>query len=103
MRIDSERMLGELRRHGMTQHDLAQAAGVGDVSICRYINGERTPRSDVIVRLANALNVSTGYLMGFDMKPEEAYADTRSAILSNGPMWSGEQVTELLKLLVGFM
>lgn len=42
---------------GMSQEQLASAAGVSRISIVRYESGERIPDLDVAVRIANALGV----------------------------------------------
>ena len=52
---------------GMTQKELSIKSNITESSISKYLNGERTPRVDVIVSLANALNVSVDYLLGNDV------------------------------------
>lgn len=40
---------------GMSQEDLAKAAGVSRVAIARYESGERVPSVIIAARIANAL------------------------------------------------
>lgn len=48
---------------GMTQGSLAEAAGVGRVTLVRIENGEQSPRYETIVALANALGRPTADLL----------------------------------------
>lgn len=48
---------------GMSQEQLAVAAGVSRISIVRYENGERSPDVDVAIRIANALGVKVDDLI----------------------------------------
>ncbi len=58
------------RARGLTQPDVAAAAGVTQEAISRYENGQRVPDDDVVARLAAALGVtpellrSTGRMKG---------------------------------------
>ena len=55
----------ELReKRGYTQQQLAEKVGTTNVTICRYINGERVPRIDVASKIAAIFNVSLDYLLG---------------------------------------
>lgn len=64
MSIFSERVAALMSEHGLNQKDLAAKAGVTESAISYYLKGVRTPRSDVLTRIANALNTSTDYLLG---------------------------------------
>jgi len=48
---------------GMTQGSLAEAAGVGRVTLVRIENGEQSPRYETLVALANALGRPTADLL----------------------------------------
>lgn len=49
---------------GINQKELAKKAEVTEASLSRYENGVREPKSAVLTRLADALEVSTDYLLG---------------------------------------
>ena len=53
-----------LDEHNMSQTQLAKKVGTTNVTICRYINGERIPRIDVASKIASVFNVSLDYLLG---------------------------------------
>ena len=48
----------------MTQADLARAIGLPPSSIAHFESGARKPSFDNLRKLANALNVTTDYLVG---------------------------------------
>ena len=60
----SYRLTVLLDEHNMYQTQLAKKVGTTNVTICRYINGERIPRIDVASKIASVFNVSLDYLLG---------------------------------------
>ena len=60
----------ELRR--MAQVDLAKATGLPPSSIAHFEGGTRKPSFDNLRKLANALNVTTDYLLGRADQPDVA-------------------------------
>ena len=60
----SYRLTVLLDEHNMSQTQLAKKVGTTNVTICRYINGERIPRIDVVSKIASVFNVSLDYLLG---------------------------------------
>ena len=59
----SYRLTVLLDENNMTQTQLAQKIGTSNVTICRYLTGERTPRIDVLTKIAYVFNVSLDYLL----------------------------------------
>lgn len=66
-----ERLKEMRERRGLSQTDLEQIAGISNMQISRYESGKSEPTPEVIVKLANGLNVTTDYLLGLVSKPEE--------------------------------
>lgn len=60
----SYRLTVLLDEHNMSQTQLAKKVGTTNVTICRYINGERIPRIDVASKIASVFNVSLDYFLG---------------------------------------
>lgn len=48
----------------MTQIQLAQKIDITNVTISRYLSGERKPRIEIVTKIANVFSVSTDYLLG---------------------------------------
>ena len=60
----SYRLTVLLDESNMSQIQLAKKVGTTNVTICRYINGERIPRIDLVSKIAAVFNVSLDYLLG---------------------------------------
>ncbi|MCM8900524.1 helix-turn-helix transcriptional regulator [Caldicoprobacter algeriensis] len=65
MDIFIKRLQELLDEKDMTQRELAERIGVTEVTISRYINGERKPRIDIIGKIAEVFGVSIDYLLGY--------------------------------------
>jgi transcriptional regulator with XRE-family HTH domain len=96
------RKLAELREQfGMTQQDLATAAGVAQATISRIERGVLPqPKLDVLRRLAEALHVTVDYLADRteEMSPSDVVsADPRAQAIFRGYQdLSEEQKTALI-------
>lgn len=67
--------ISRARRHlNINQKELAQKANITEASLSRYENGIREPKSAVLTRLAEALEVSTDYLLG--LSEDRTYEDS---------------------------
>ena len=62
-------------RKGWTQDDLAEAAGIHRVTIAKYEAGKVEPKSTSLSRLAAALEVEAGFLLGESDKMTEQDRD----------------------------
>ena len=60
----SERISELMKVSRLNQKELAAKAGVTESAMSYYVKGERTPRSDVLTRIAKALGTTTDYLLG---------------------------------------
>ena len=49
---------------GINQRTLAGRIGVTEVSVSRYINGERTPKAPILIKIAKELKTTPTELMG---------------------------------------
>lgn len=63
----SKRIREALQLRGMTQADLCRATGIPKSAMSQYCNGGLVPRQDRTYLIANALNVSEAWLMGFNV------------------------------------
>jgi transcriptional regulator with XRE-family HTH domain len=59
-----------MRIRQLKQADLARATGLAKGGISNYITGRYEPKSDVISKLAKALNCSEMWLWGYDVPME---------------------------------
>lgn len=65
--IIKDRLREALNAHSMSPTDLSRACGLNKSTICRYLSGERIPRTDAIHKMAAALNVNPSWLLGYDV------------------------------------
>ncbi len=82
---------------GMTQTQLAKAARLTPAAISQFESGTRKPAFDTLSSLADALKVTTDYLLG---KKEQGYndllADPKVSIMFRGIMELSEKDKEAL-------
>lgn len=64
MSIFSERISELMKINRLSQKELAAKVGVTESAMSYYVKGERTPRSDVLSRIAKTLGTTTDYLLG---------------------------------------
>lgn len=64
MSIFSDRISLLLSQNNLSQKELAIKAGVTESAMSYYVKGGRTPRGEVLSRIAKALNSTTDYLLG---------------------------------------
>jgi len=53
-----------LNQRGINQKMLAEMSNTTEATISRYLTSDRTPRIALVISIAQALNVSTDYLLG---------------------------------------
>ena len=100
--IIGKRIAGLLREQGKTQRALAEQVGTTEVSISRYIKGDRVPKGPVLVNIAKALHTTTDYLLGNEQDsndPDLEYNYTQRAIARNANRWSKKQKLGLVNAL----
>ena len=100
--IIGERIAGLLREQGKTQRELAEQVGTTEVSMSRYIKGDRVPKGPILANIAKALHTTTDYLVGNEKDsndPELEYNYTQRAIARNANRWSKKQKLNLVNAL----
>lgn len=61
--LDTEKLKTLLKRQEMTQRELAEKAGTTEVSVSRYLRGQRTPRLLTLAAIAQVLGASIDDLL----------------------------------------
>lgn len=62
-----DRLVEGLAFRGMKATDLANKTGINKTTISYYMNGKTVPRSSKLYLIAQALNVSEAWLLGYDV------------------------------------
>ena len=75
---------------------------VSEVSMSRYIHGERMPKGDVLVKIAKALQTTPEYLTGIEDEkdPQYAFYQVWSIIHVHGKYWDNDTKTTLIQKLL---
>lgn len=81
----SKRLKEAMQIRQMKQADLARSTGLAKGGISNYVTGRYEPKSDVISKLAKALNCSEMWLWGYDVPMErQEIVSPEEPILSEG-------------------
>lgn len=71
MSVDKEKLAKNIGRHierklqelNITQKELSVRTNMTEAGISRYISGQRLPRIDILLNIADALNCTIDYLL----------------------------------------
>ena len=84
----SDRLKEAMRASNIKQAELARLTNLSKGGISNYVTGRYEPKSDIISKLASALNVSEMWLWGYDVPMER-----KSKISPSEPtLTEGEQL-----------
>jgi len=85
----------------MNQKELSKKSGITEASISRYLNGERVPRTDIIINFAKALEVNVEYLLE-DQKnsTHSPFNNIATAIAREGSELTPEEMNRLIELIL---
>jgi len=78
----SDRLLEARKVKGISQQDLGKLAKVHFTNIGKYERGEAIPASDILNRIAKALDVTTDFLMNGTIQDKSAEAISDEELLS---------------------
>ena len=90
--LSANRLKEALADAGLIAQDLANKSGIAKASISHYLNGYYCPTLKKAKKMADVLNVSAAWLMGFDvpkydiMKSTDAIAPDLMYFGDDGPM-----------------
>lgn len=72
----AQRLREALTKAGMKQADLVRETGLDRGSISSYLSGKYEPKQKAIYKIAQALDISEAWLLGYDV-PMERTADQK--------------------------
>lgn len=73
-----DRLVEGLRIRGMRATDLSEKTGINKTTISYYINGKTVPRSSKLYLIAQALDVSEAWLLGYDVPIQRSDAQKKN-------------------------
>jgi transcriptional regulator with XRE-family HTH domain len=100
-----ERLEKLLKETKISQKDLAQDIGVTESAISKYLSGDRTPNSDILLNLATALHTTSDYLLGLNTSDDDKqlkYSEIKGLLARNAKDLSPEQKNKLIQIIVKY-
>ena len=95
-----ERLRMIMNEQGLSQKELAIKSNITEASMSKYLNGERTPRVDIIINLSRALEITTDELL-LDVDNNEVVSFIQAkTVLARG---MGNMSDEEKAKLIGFI
>ena len=96
----SDRLKRTLKERGYSQKELAERSHLTEAAVSKYLSGYRTPHLEILVDLANALNVTTDYLLGVENKSKaENYQLVYEMVQRNKSAMTSEEKMKLIALI----
>ena len=94
-----KRLLAAREMRQLTQAQLAEKAGLAAAAISHFETGGRKPSFENLVKVAEALSVTTDYLLGREKEPEAAGEEVAALFRDLGRASAADQefIRDLLK------
>ena len=87
-----------IERTNTKQRDLCAAADVAHSTMSQYVNGQREPGINTLIKLADYFGVTVDYLIGHDAAPDAATPRQRDFIYVNDKKY--ELTTKAVKMKI---
>ena len=84
----------------MSQKELSEKSGITRASICRYLQGKRRPRIDVVVNFAKAFGVEPEELLDDGEEEINHFEAIKCSIARNGGELTENEKQILIKILM---
>lgn len=96
------RIKKELEKKGMSQKELCNITKISESAMSKYLSNNISIRSDVLAKIARALDVNIYSLMGIQDREGTTYDICKTALLArNGTNLSNDEKQELISLIFG--
>ncbi len=96
----NERIKMLMKEKGMTQKELSLKANITEASMSKYLSGDRVPRIDVIVNIANALEVSVDALLGGTNSQINCLSEAKLVLARGKDKLTNDDKKELIKFIL---
>lgn len=85
----------------LSQKKLAELANVTEVSMSRYISGERDPSIETLANIATALHTTTDFLLGKESEKEFEFRNVKTLLARSAKQLTNKQKREIIDALFG--
>lgn len=69
-KTSKERIIELMDVYSLKPTDFCKRTGLQKSAVSNYLNGDRVPRQDVLIKIADAFQISPAWLMGYDVQME---------------------------------
>ena len=90
-----------MKEKNINQKQLAEQSGITEASVSRYLNGERTPRIDIVSNFARVFGISVDEIISDEFPKMNTYDSIANAIARNGGELTEAEKEKLISLLRG--
>ncbi len=90
-----------MQRCGLSQKRLAELVNVTEVSMSRYISGDRDPSVDTLANIATAFNTTTDFLLGKKEGGDFDLGNITTLLARNANKLTNKQKREIINALLG--
>ena len=90
-----------MQRCGFTQKRLAELVNVTEVSMSRYISGERDPSVETLANIATALHTTTDFLLGKKEEEDFDLGNITTLLARHAGTLDNNQKREIINALFG--
>lgn len=95
----AERLDALMKKYEIGNRELSRRTGINAGDISHYRNGDYVPKQDKVYIIAKALNVSSGWLMGFDTENLKKRLVLESLVQSMWQKLTPEQQMEVVRYM----
>lgn len=97
-----ENIKKELESKGLTQKELCKLTGISESAMSKYLSSNVPLRSDVLVKIANALDVNVNQLLNLSDRDGTTFDICKTALLArSGSKLTDDEKKELVNLIIG--
>lgn len=96
----NKRIKNIMNEKGLTQKELSLKANITEASMSKYLSGDRIPRIDVIVNIANALEVSVDSLLGGNATQINNLSEAKLVLARGKDKLTNDDKKELIKFIL---
>ena len=90
-----------LKKQGVSQKKLCELTKIKAPAMSKYLNGNASPRTEILVKISDALNVSL-YTILDKQEEKDAYSICKNALMArSGNKLTDEEKKELINLILG--
>lgn len=80
-KTSKDRIIELMNIYDLSATEFCKRTGLQKSAVSNYLNGDRIPRQDVLIKIADAFSISPAWLMGYDV-PMELCPPSQDILLS---------------------